>query len=208
MAITKMSNSGIASTGSEKYNDMLAGNPPFIPSDYESIATVNVGAGGTASMSFTSIPSTYTHLQLRINARSTSTSANGIVMGMRFNGDTSSNYSLHYATGYQGIASGVESGAIANANQMYGAVFAADGNATSIFGSAFVDILDYKNTNKSKTIRSLTGYDINGSTSGYSSTTLYSGNWRSNSAITSIEFTLVAGNYAQYSSFALYGIRG
>jgi hypothetical protein len=187
---------------------MLVGNAPFIPSDYESIATVNVGAGGTASMSFTSIPSTYTHLQLRINARSTSTSANGIVMGMRFNGDTGSNYSLHYASAYQGIASGVESGAIANANQMYAAVFAADGNATSIFGSAFVDILDYKNTNKSKTIRSLTGYDINGSTSGYSSTTLYSGNWRSNSAITSIEFTLVAGNYAQYSSFALYGIRG
>jgi hypothetical protein len=208
MAITRMSNLGIASLGSEKYNDMLAGNPPYIPSDFESIATVNVGAGGTASMSFTSIPSTYTHLQLRINARSTSTSANGIVMGMRFNGDTASNYSLHYLSAYQGIASGVESSAIANANQMYAAVFAADGNAASIFGSAFVDILDYKNTNKSKTIRSLTGYDINGSTSGYSSTTLYSGNWRSNSAITSIEFTLVAGDYAQYSSFALYGIRG
>jgi hypothetical protein len=181
----------------------------FAPSGaYDSIASTTVGAGGTGSISFTSIPSTYTHLQLRINARSTSTSANGIVMGIRFNGDTGSNYSLHYLSAYQGAAQAVEAGAIANASQMYAAVFAADGNAASIFSGAVVDILDYKNTNKNKTIRSITGYDINGSTSGYSSSTLYSGSWRSTSAVTSIDFTIVAGNYAQYTSFALYGIKG
>jgi hypothetical protein len=182
----------------------------FAPSgSYDSIATTTVGAGGTASISFTSIPSTYTHLQLRITARSTNASANGIVTGIRFNGDAASNYSLHYLSAYQGVAQGVESAAIANASQMYAAVLSADGNAASIFSTTVVDILDYKNTNKNKTIRSITGYDINGSGSGYSSTTLYSGSWRSTSAVTSIDFVMAAaGNYAQYSSFALYGIKG
>jgi hypothetical protein len=31
--------------------------------DFESIATVTVGSGGSAVISFTSIPSTYAHLQ-------------------------------------------------------------------------------------------------------------------------------------------------
>jgi hypothetical protein len=90
---------------------------------------------------------------------------------------------------------------------MYVVVFPADGNSASIFGSGVVDILDYKNTNKNKTIRSIGGYDINGSGSGYAYTSFYSGNWRSTSAVTSITFTMVAGDYAQYSSFALYGIK-
>jgi hypothetical protein len=178
------------------------------PNSYESIATVVAGSGGAASITFSSIPSTYTHLQLRITGRSTNASANGIVTGIRFNGDTASNYSLHYLSAYQGISQGVESGGIANASQMYAAVFTADGNSASFFSTTIVDILDYKNTNKNKTIRSITGYDINGSGSGYSSTTFYSGNWRSTSAVTSIDFVMAAaGNYSQYSSFALYGIK-
>jgi hypothetical protein len=53
MAITKMSNSGIASLGSEKYNDMLAGNAPFIPTSFESIATASATG---ASVTFSAIP--------------------------------------------------------------------------------------------------------------------------------------------------------
>ena len=41
---------------------------------YESIATVTVGAGGSSSISFTSIPSTYKHLQIRAITRDTGTS--------------------------------------------------------------------------------------------------------------------------------------
>jgi hypothetical protein len=180
----------------------------FLGGDFESIATTTVGAGGAGSISFTGIPSTYMHLQLRIISRSTSTSANGITTGIRFNGDTGSNYSLHYLSAYQGLAAGVESAGIANTSQMYVAVFPADGNAASIFSSQVVDIFDYKNTNKNKTVRSIGGYDMNASGSGYNYVTLYSGNWRSTSAVTSIDFTMVAGDYAQYSSFALYGIKG
>jgi hypothetical protein len=180
-----------------------------LPGSYESIASVTAGAGGLGSVSFTSIPSTYTHLQLRITGRSTNATANGITTGIRFNGDTGSNYSLHYLGAYQGAAAAVESNGIINTTQMYAIVLPAGGNASSIFGSGVVDILDYKNTNKNKTIRSISGYDINGSTSGYNYINFYSGNWRSTSAVTSIDFVMAAGgNYAEYSSFALYGIKG
>ena len=112
-------------------------------SAYDSLATVTVPSGGLASLTFAGIPTGYSHLQLRINARSTSTSANGIVLGVRFNEDTGSNYSIHSLSGYQGISGGVEALGTANTNQMYGAVLSADGNAASIFSSTVLDVLDY-----------------------------------------------------------------
>jgi hypothetical protein len=44
--------------------------------DFESIATVTVGGGGAATVEFTSIPATYTHLQLRYIAQKTSNGSN------------------------------------------------------------------------------------------------------------------------------------
>jgi hypothetical protein len=66
-----------------------------------------------------------------------------------------------------------------------------------------MDILDYANTNKFKTTRTLTGSDLNGS----GVVSLDSGSWRSTSAITSITFTARANLINTYSSFALYGIK-
>jgi len=74
----------------------------------------------------------------------------------------------------------------------------------SIFGVTVTDILDYKDTNKYTTIRVLTGYDTNGA----GDVLLYSGNWRSTSAVTSIVLFPASGNFNQYSQFALYGIKG
>jgi len=68
-----------------------------------------------------------------------------------------------------------------------------------------IDILDYANANKYKTIRSLSGTDYNNSNGRlfYSS-----GNWRSTSAVTTITLTNDSGtNFTQYSSFALYGVK-
>jgi hypothetical protein len=67
------------------------------------------------------------------------------------------------------------------------------------------DVLDYQSTSKNKTIRSLGGTDRNGS--GY--VTFYSGLWfKTPEAISTITLTTAAGNFNQYSSFALYGIKG
>ncbi len=60
-------------------------------SDYDSIASVLVGAGGQSAVEFTSIPNTYKHLQIRGIARQTTNAAqNGC--RMQFNADTGSNY--------------------------------------------------------------------------------------------------------------------
>ena len=163
-----------------------------VTTSYESIATVTVGSGGASSVSFTSIPSTYTHLQIRGIARSGTTIESYVV---QFNSDTGSNYSWH-----QLIGDGATASASGSASQtlMVTAIF---NNSTSTFGGSIIDILDYANTNKYKTVRTLSGYDANGS--GY--VTLRSGSWQSTNAITSI--VLTAG-FAQYSQFALYGIKG
>jgi hypothetical protein len=72
-----------------------------------------------------------------------------------------------------------------------------------LFGTVIIDILDYANTNKYKTQRSLGGNDRNGA--GYID--FSSGNWRNTNAITSIDIKALYGTgFAQYSHFALYGI--
>ena len=162
---------------------------------YESISTVTVGSGGSSTITFSSIPSTYTHLQLRVIG-SVSTDGN---MTMRLgNGsvDSGSNYSWHQLYG-TGSATGAVAGA--NATQMY---FASMTNTANIFGVSVIDILDYTNTNKYKTVRGLDGYDANGS----GVVDLASGSWRNTAAVTTIELRCPA-NFNQYSHFALYGIK-
>ena len=168
---------------------------------FESIATVTVGAGGSSSVSFTSIPSTYSHLQIRFIARGESTLAR---VALRANNDSNANYTLHYLYG-NGSSAGA--GGIGSQGQIDLTTIPTSSQTASAFGAAVVDILDYANTNKYKTIRSLGGDDLNGS-GGYS--ILYSGAWLSTSAINRIDIipgTVGTGNIAQYSTFALYGIK-
>lgn len=159
---------------------------------FESIATTTVGAGGSGTITFSSIPSTYKHLQIRITEANTGTQFQPKV---NFNSDTAANYSYHYLNG-----NGSTTSAGAGTSQ---SAFYLVANPTSPTTAVHViDVLDYADTNKYKTVRFLDGYDANGS--GYIQ--LFSANWRSTAAINSITFT--NGTFAQYSSFALYGIKG
>jgi len=184
-----------------KSGSLLNGNAPYIPNDYESIATTTVGSGGVTTITFSSIPNTYQHLQIRAIAR-TNRSAGVDIMSMRMNSDTANNYADHllYADG-----STVQT----DRNSTYGKIniqrVASDNLSASIFSSFVIDILDYANTNKYKTVRYLGGYDANGS----GRVGIGSGLWQSTSAITSItlEGLEYSSNYNQYSSFVLYGIK-
>lgn len=171
-------------------------------SSYESIATVTVGSGGAANVEFTSIPSTYTHLQVRIIDRDTSAFNDSYGMYLKINSDTGSNYSTHYLLG---TGSTALAGGSASQTPIVIAQTAGGGMLSNTFGVAILDFIDYKNTNKYKTIKSLSGYSTN---STVTNTTLTSGLWMNTNAITTITLTPGAGNWAQYSSFALYGIKG
>lgn len=167
---------------------------------YESIATVTVGSGGAANVEFTSIPATYSHLQVRFTARGTASSGNDNILGI-FNSDTGSNYAWHILFGNGG---GAAAGASSSTTSFLSGRMSYANASASIFGVGVVDILDYANVNKYKTVRILTGTDENGA----GIVLLNSGLWQNNSAITSFKLTPGAGgNFAQYSHFALYGIK-
>ena len=171
---------------------------------YESIATVTVGSGGQSTISFTSIPSTYKHLQVRAIMKST-TSGSGIDdLRIQANSDTAANYSFHYLWGWNGAAN---AGAGTSTTYMRVEAVIAQASSTNVFGAAIIDVLDYADTNKYKTFRTLAGEDNNG-TATQCGVVLESGAWRSTSAINSLTLYSSANNLAQYSSFALYGIKG
>jgi hypothetical protein len=182
-------------------------NYPRITNSYESIATTTVGSGGQSTVTFSSIPSGFTHLQIRGILRNTAGTSSSKDLFMNFNSDTGANYRAYKILFGDGAdataaASGTSPAAldkIANAN------FLDDGNTASIYGAWICDILDYRNTNKYKVTRSLNGQDLNGS----GRINFFSGLWMSTSAITSIDLTVEGGNnFKQYTQFALYGIKG
>jgi len=188
--ILKMSNAG-GFTSTTRYPDMLAGNTvwnPYSPTgSYDALATVTVPSGGVSSVTFSNIPSTYTHLQIRYFGFASSD------VWINFNGDTASNYSRHSLYG-----NGSSAAAYGGANDTHlGFTYTASNTNPS---ACIFDILDYANTNKYKTARGLNGDDQNGS----GIIMLASGNWRSTSAITSFVLT---GNFGQYSNIALYGVK-
>jgi len=178
---------------------ILASSTAVAAGSFESIATVTVGAGGSSSVTFSSIPSTFTHLQIRAIVRSGSTAAGlGIVIPTLNSDTTSSNYVKH---GLQG--NGTSATAFGYTSDR-GFDLAIRNNATASTYSGFVvDILDYANSNKYKTLRCFGGFDANGS----GQIILTSNLWMSTSAITNISLALEANNFLQYSHFALYGIK-
>jgi hypothetical protein len=199
-----MANSRIATSsitqGFPKSKSLLTGNDAIFAGSYESIETVTVGAGGVANFTFTSIPSTYTHLQLRGIVRSNQAGSGITTSTLQFNSDTGSNYTYRNLIG-NGTGASAGSVAPATASVITNAPqLSATSNA---FGFTIIDILDYTNTNKYKTIRALHGADLNGS----GQIILSSGLWMNTSAITSITVN-PASDAVQYTHFALYGIKG
>ena len=169
---------------------------------YESIATVTVGSGGSSSIEFTSIPATYTHLQIR--GIGTCTRNIGTMdLNITFNSDTGANYSWHMIVG-NGSAVDAYNGT--STTYMKTMIYSLP--TANVYGAGVIDILDYANTNKYKTVRSLNGCDNNAGTTD-SQMYFASGNWRSTSAITSITVKSLAGfNFTTASKVSLYGIKG
>jgi len=160
-----------------------------------------VGSGGQASIDFTSIPSTFKHLQIRATARGTA-AVTSQEQYITYNGTSSNYYSAHllYGTGSSTALSTVSTYTTVN---LMPRLVAASSTA-SAFTTYITDILDYQNTNKYKTVRSLGGFDANGS----GEMDFMSGLWMNTAAISSINIRPSSGNFAEFSKFALYGIKG
>jgi hypothetical protein len=170
----------------------------FAPSGaYDSIATTTLSS--TAStITFSSIPATYTHLQIRVLGSMSASGADDLCL--RFNSDTGSNYATHYLYGNGTVAG---AGAYTSATFMRASANALP-TATNTYGVAVIDLLDYANTSKYKTMRALTGNDTNGA--GY--VALSSGLWQSSTAINTIVLYPFASTFTANTQIALYGIKG
>ena len=143
-------------------NNLLALHGGGTAPDYGSyvpIQSYTVGAGGQSSIDFTSIPSTYTHLQVRYIVRSTQ-AATETGINARINSDSGSNYAYHYIFG-DGASVVAGAGATQTSINLINVTGA---SATSnTFAAGVFDLLDYTSTSKNKTIRLLQGWDGNGS---------------------------------------------
>jgi hypothetical protein len=159
----------------------------------------SLSTSSSSVLDFTSISQTFTHLQARVFARST-VSATTDSFGFYFNNDTTSgNYWLHelYGNGASTYSDGTSNNQVTTYNNRL-----AGGTSTAnIFTSYIIDILDYTNTNKNKTVRIIGGTDFNGS----GTVGLNSALWLSTAAINRITFDIGA-NFAAGSTIQLYGI--
>ena len=173
---------------------------------FESIATATV-SGSSPTITFSSIPSTYKHLQLRILARGTANgdSANPLILFMRANSDTGTNYAVHRLVGN---GSTVAVGGSASESRMTPAVYADSGYPANVYGAIIIDIHDYSSTTKNKTVRTISGVDDNTGTTS-SQLNLRSDLWMNTAAITTLTLENNGGdNFNSNSKFALFGIKG
>lgn len=201
MAVYKFSNVGGFGTY-QRYNDFLAGNPTTpVVTDFGAYFPLGefTLASAQSSITFSNIPQTYKHLQIRGIAKSTGAGSQDLQVG--FNGNTS-NYAFHALYSSNGTST-LASAATAQSYMKLAYNFTVASSVTNSFGAIVIDILDYTSTNKTKVFRALGGCDNNGSGtlslfSGFHSTTT--------SAITSIVVRPEADNFAINSNFALYGV--
>jgi hypothetical protein len=171
------------------------GAAPVVPNDYESIATSN--PSGVSTITFSSIPSTYSHLQVRLSMIGAS---GGSLIVANYNSDTGNNYTWHEVQS-AGTAAASYNGTSLAYSRWYGRNV---GTSSTTPTAIIADILDYTNTNKYKTTRDLAGMDSNGS----GEVSLTSSLWLNTAAINSITIkTHDAVNFASGTKIALYGIK-
>jgi len=173
-----------------------------MPNTFELIASSTVGSGGTATIDFTSIPSTFTDLCLKLSVRDNN-AFQGDDLGIRFNG-SSSGYSARTLFG-SGSAAASATNPNGTSQGFIGPASAGANSGANVFGNSEVYIPNYAgSTNKSYSSDALTEYN---------GTLVYmgfvAGLWSNTAAITSISILPLGGgtSFSQYSTAYLYGVK-
>lgn len=166
------------------------------------IASSTVGAGGASSIDFTSIPSTYTDLVLKVSVRNSYSGGGAANNLLRFNG-SSSGYSDRYITGNGAAAS--SAGNTGGTTYIYIGAIENNSWTSNTFGNLEIYIPNYASSNnKSMSWDSVTE---NNATTAYAQ--FGAGLWSNSAAINQITFYPESGtgNYVQYSTAYLYGVK-
>lgn len=167
-----------------------------MPVTYEPIATTTLSTAGT--ITFSSIPSTYTDLRVVLVGTS---GTNGDNARLILNSDTNTNYS--YTNVYYNR--GVGSSSVGATSQSSASLNASNANLSDTVPCLFtIDLLSYANTSVNKTFLVTGNMDL-GASGGSVCYTV--GLWRNTSAITTINLTNGAASYKIGTTATLYGIK-
>ena len=170
--------------------------------NYVLLEKITVGAAGAANVTFSGIPQTgYTDLVVKYTARSTAPDSGGstpIDVRLTFNG-SSSGYSerMLYGTG-SAAASAATSGSFLN----WAGTQTNASQTASTFASSEIYIPNYTSSNNKS--MSIDAVQENNATA--SAARLVASLWANSAAITSLTLSPDYGNFAQYSTFYLYGV--
>ena len=163
---------------------------------YTKIASNTVGAGGAASVTFSSIPSTYTDLVLLTSIRCSTTEDTAY---LRFNNDSGANYSFRRL-----ISDGTTaSSSSATAQAQLALQFMAQSNYTAnTFSNNAVYIPNIASSNQ----KSASFDSVNETNATNPRMLIAAGLWSGTAAINRLDLIPGLGNFAQYSTFTLYGV--
>jgi len=166
------------------------------------IASATVGSGGVASVTFSSIPSTYTDLCIKMSAR-TGTGGEWGTLNAQFNSSTTT-YSGIQLFG-TGSTAGTSSSASWGTNLIIVGRPTGAGATANTFGNSEFYIPNYAGSNY-KSISS-DGVTENNGTAALAA--FVAGLWSNTAAITSIKIfdSDTSGDIKEYSTFTLYGIK-
>ena len=166
---------------------------------YKAIASTTVGAGGASTITFSSIPGTYTDLALLTSLHFDSANSFNDI-GITINSDTGNNYSMRWL-GVQSTTA--TSGSATNTYPISLGIPNGDGSGSLIYASTSTYFPNYTNSSY-KTFSSDSVAEQN-ATGAY--LRLTAGIWNNTSAITSISIYAPGFNWKQYSTATLYGIK-
>lgn len=186
--------STLANASGRGYRSFAAAAAPA----FESIASA-VGNDSSGTITFSSIPSTYTSLQLRMSVLCT---ADNQALYMRVNGITTDSYTYHILNGDGATVTATGSGYTGGSQINIGYSRNVMSTAPKV---AIIDIHNYASTTQLKTIRTFTGVDRNTSSNDL---TLQSDLVDTTSAISSITLFFNANSFASGTTISLYGIKG
>jgi hypothetical protein len=156
-------------------------------------------AATATSVTFSSIPQTYKHLQVRFTSRFTDafTSSN---FSFRVNGDTAANYASHRITNQ---SASISADNLSATSTPYLGFMPGGSTTANTFNSGIIDLLDYTSTVKTKTFKAFIGSESS------SRMSIAGGLWNNTSAVTSLTFREPSGlTLAIGCRFSLYGIKG
>jgi hypothetical protein len=172
---------------------------------YSKIATYTVGSGGIANVSFLNIPQTYTDLILKFSARTTE-NPGASALGLQINSFfTSISVKTIQADGSATPGSTIQSATSGGFGRMNSRTGQADDTTASTFGNQEIYFPNYASSNYKSF--SIDGVTENNGTTAYAE--LNAGLWSSTSPITSLSINVYGGggNFKQYSTFHLYGVK-